>query len=371
MAAFRTGEPLRVLIGPRAFGDRPGDNRTMASTTLERAKDGDNYAFQELIAPYIRELHAHCYRMLGSLTDADDLLQETLIAAWRGLSGYAGRASFRAWLYRIATNRCLNAIRDYRRRVQSVPVPPFEPPAASRFGDVTWLHPFPSVWAEELAEPGPEARFERREAVELAFITVLQRLPPRQSAALVLVDAIGFSATEVAVMLDTTPTAIKAALQRARASVARDYVGRSHEPAGGRGSRQEDDLVRRFAISYVDGDVDGIVSLLTDDAWLAMPPAPHEYHRPNAVAAFLWASAEWRDGRSALVPTGANGQPALAHYLRVGAQSYPLASIIVLTMSADRVSGITHFLDVAGLASHFRLPAALPSADGAGMAIMP
>lgn len=339
----------------------------MDSTILERAKDGDDQAFQELTAPYIRELHVHCYRMLGSLTDADDMLQETLIAAWRGLAGYAGRASFRAWLYRIATNRCLNAIRDSRRRVRPEPVPPFQTPAASRYGDVTWLHPYPSAWAEELIEPGPEATFESRQAIELAFVTVLQRLPPRQSAALVLVDVIGFSVPEVAAMLGTTPIAVKAALQRARASVAQGCAGRSHKPAGGSGSQEENDLVRRFASSYVDGDVDGIVALLTHDAWLAMPPAPHEYRGTAAIAAFLRASAEWRAGRSTLVPTGANGQPALAHYLRADARTYTPASIIVLTMSGDRVSGITHFLN-ADLVGRFRLPDSLPAAGEASTA---
>lgn len=337
----------------------------MGSTILERARDGDDRAFQELTAPYIRELHVHCYRMLGSLTDADDLVQETLIAAWRGLAGYAGRASFRAWLYRIATNRCLNAIRDSRRRVPAEPVPPFEPPPPSRHGDATWLHPYPSAWLEELTEPGPEVTFETRQAIELAFVTVLQRLPPRQSAALVLVDVIGFSAAEVAGMLNATPIAIKAALQRARASVARDCAGHLHEPAGGCASREESDLVRRFASSYVAGDIDGIVALLTDDAWLAMPPAPHEYHGRDAIAAFSRASAAWRGGRSALVPTRANGQPALGHYLRLAdAQTYVPAGIIVLTMSGGRLSGVTHFLD-ASLASRFPLPASLEPADGA------
>jgi RNA polymerase sigma-70 factor (ECF subfamily) len=336
----------------------------VSSTILERAKGGDDQAFQELTAPYIRELHLHCYRMLGSLADADDLLQETLIAAWRGLGGYAGRASVRAWLYRIATNRCLNAIRDCKRRIPAEPIPPFQPPVPSHHGDVPWLHPYPGTWLEELSEPGPEARFETRQAVELAFVTVLQRLPPRQLAALVLVDVIGFSVAEVAGMLGSTPIAVKAALQRARASVAQDYAGRSHEPVGGSASCQEKDLVQRFASSYVAGDVDGIVALLTDDAWLAMPPASHEYHGRDAVVAFLRASAEWREGQSVLLPTRANGQPALGHYLRpVDASVYVPASIIVLTMSGERLSGITHFLD-ASLARYFRLPARLAPVDG-------
>jgi RNA polymerase sigma-70 factor (TIGR02960 family) len=346
-------------------GHRPArHNEQVSGTILERARSGDEQAFRELTAPYLRELHVHCYRMLGSLTDADDLLQETLIAAWRGLDGYAGRASVRTWLYRIATNRCLNAIRDARRRIPAEPVPPFPPPAPSRHGDVTWLHPYPGPWLEELTEPGPEARLETRQSVELAFVTVLQRLPPRQSAALVLVDAIGFSVAEVAGMLASTPVAIKAALQRARAAVARDYAGRAHEPAGGAGSHAEKHLVQRFARSYLAGDIDDIVALLTDDAWLSMPPAPHEYHGRDAVAAFLRASAQWRAGQSVLLPAQANGQPALGHYLPgADASACVPVSIIVLTMSGDRLRGITHFLD-AGLARYFRLPARLAPPGG-------
>ncbi len=329
----------------------------MSSSILERARAGDGRAFEELTAPYVRELHVHCYRMLGSLADADDLLQETLIAAWRGLDGYAGRASVRAWLYRIATNRCLNAIRNSRRRIPPEPIPPFRPPAPSRRGEVTWLNPYPGAWLDELADPGPEVRFEMRQSVELAFVTVLQRMPPRQAAALVLVDVIGFSTAEVAGMLHSTPTAIKAALQRARASLADHSAGRRHEPAGGSDSETENDLARRFASSYEVGDVDGVVALLTDDAWLAMPPASHEYRGREAIAAFMRASIGWREGRRVtLGPTRANGQPAFVHYLGLPCAQFSVpTSIVVLTMSADRINRITHFLD-SGLPRYFHLP---------------
>jgi RNA polymerase sigma-70 factor (TIGR02960 family) len=332
--------------------------RRVSSSILERARAGDDRAFEELTAPYVRELHVHCYRMLGSLADADDLLQETLIAAWQGLDGYAGRASVRAWLYRIATNRCLNAIRNSKRRVPPAPTPPFRPPAPSRRGEVTWLQPYPDAWLDQLADPGPEARFETRQSVELAFVTVLQRMPPRQAAALVLVDVMGFSTAEVAGMLDATPVAVKAALQRARAALAGDRAGPRHEPPGGSNSGAESDLARRFASSYEVGDVDGVIALLTDDAWLAMPPAPHEYLGPEAIAAFLLASAGWREGRPVtLVPTRANGQPAFVHNLGVpGARDCFPTSVVVLTMSADRISRITHFID-SDLPRHFQ-PAA-------------
>jgi RNA polymerase sigma-70 factor (TIGR02960 family) len=162
----------------------------VSQTTLDRAKAGDADAFRDLTEPYRRELQLHCYRILGSLTDAEDMLQETLIAAWRGLGHFEGRASLRAWLYRIATNRCLNALRDAGRRIPTEPVPPFQPPEPSRRGDVTWLQPYPDALLEQLPEqaPGPEARYETREAVELAFVVALQRMPPRQAAILVLRD---------------------------------------------------------------------------------------------------------------------------------------------------------------------------------------
>ena len=260
-------------------------------------------AFEELIVPYRRELLLHCYRLLGSLTDAEDVLQETLLAAWRGLGGFQGRASSRSWLYRIATNRCLNALRDRGRRIPPAPNPPFQPPEPSRHGDVPWLQPYPDALLEHVpdAAPGPEARYTAREAVELAFVAALQRLPPRQAAVLVLCDVLGYPLGEVAPMLDTTATAVKGLLQRARTSL---FLHRGEPPAPG--SAQERDLVRRFVEAFTTDDIDTLVTLLTDDAWLAMPPAPHEYHGAAAIASFLRASATWR----------ARPAPAVAAYPR-------------------------------------------------------
>ena len=237
---------------------------------------------RELVEPYRRELRVHCYRMLGSLTDAEDVLQETLLAAWRGLAGFEGRASVRAWLYRIATNRCLNAMRDAKRRVPVEPVPPFQPPEPSRRGEITWLQPYPDALLDGIADtaPGPEARYQAMEAVELAFVSALQRMPPRQAATLVLRDVLGFPAGEVADMLDTTPTAVKGALQRARAALDHDAATRAPRP----GADQERVLGRRFAEAFIAADIEGVVALLTDDAWLSMPPAPHEYHGIDAIA---------------------------------------------------------------------------------------
>ena len=325
----------------------------MSQATLERARGGDEQAFRELTEPYRHEVQLHCYRLLGSLADAEDMLQETMLAAWRGLPAFAGRSSLRAWLYRIATNRCLNALRDARRR-PAAPVPPFEPPQPTRHGEVTWLQPYPDTLLEGVvdADPGPEARAQARESVELAFIAGLQELPPRQAAALILRDVLGFPTAEVAAMLDTTETAVKAALQRARA---RRLSGAAPAPL----SAQERDLVRRFAEAFTADDIDGVVALLTDDAWLTMPPAPHEYQGGAAIGAFLRASAAWHgSGRFLLVPTRANTQPAFGCYLPVGSVYRP-AGLLVLTLSGDRVAALTRFF-CADLFARFGLPRAVP-----------
>jgi RNA polymerase sigma-70 factor (ECF subfamily) len=315
---------------------------------LGPAAAGDEAAFAGLFAAHRRELHRHCYRMLGSVTDADDLVQETMIAAWRGWADFAGRSSARAWLYRIATNRCLNAIRDGKRRPGPALAPPFAPPEPSRWGEVTWLQPYPDAW---LAGPGPAEQYEARESVELAFIAALQRLPARQTAAVVLGDVLGYSGAEVALMLGTTPASVKGLLQRARAALARDNGAGVPAPAAGSAAEQE--LARRFARAFSADDVPAVVALLTDDAWLAMPPAPHEYHGPAAIAGFLQASADARAAgsgqRFALTPARFNGQVAFGCTLgRSG------AGIVVLTLRGDRIGGITRFLDPA-LPARFRL----------------
>jgi RNA polymerase sigma-70 factor (ECF subfamily) len=292
-------------------------------------------SFRQLTAPYVGELHLHCYRMLGSLTDADDVLQEVLVAAWRGLDGFEGRASLRTWLHRIATNRCLNELRSRSRR-PAEPVPPFDPPEPTRRGDVPWLQPYPDADLE------PAARYQARETIELAFVAALQRLPPRQVAVLLLCDVLGFAAGEVAPMLDATPAAVKGLLRRARAGVDR--------PAGNQVSAGEE-LARRFADAYARDDVDAVVALLTDAAWLAMPPAPHEYQGPGAIAAFLESSRRGRAGRRfVLVPTSANGHRAFGVYLPDADGAPSPVGIVALAASAGRISRITRFLDA-------RLPA--------------
>ena len=331
----------------------------MEQTLLQRARDGDEWAFGELTDPYRRELQVHCYRMLGSLTDAEDLLQETLLAAWRGLAGFQERASVRTWLYRIATNRCLNARRSAGRRVPTEPVPPFQPPEPTTREEITWLQPYPDALLAGIADPapGPEARYQATEAVELAFVAGLQRMPPRQAAVLVLRDVLGFGSDEVASMFGTSHTAVKGALQRGRAALERAGAGRAPRP----GSAAEHDLPRRFADAFVAADLASVVALLTDDAWLSMPPAPHQYQGVGAIAAFLRASFAYRgDRRLWLLPARANTQPAFGSYLddpadRVAAP----AGLFVLTMAGDRIQAITRFhLDA--LYPRFGLPRSLP-----------
>jgi RNA polymerase sigma-70 factor (TIGR02960 family) len=335
----------------------------MSEATLDRARAGDRRAFGELTDPLRRELQLHCYRMLGSAQDAEDVLQETLVAAWRGLAAFEGRASVRSWLYRIATNRCLNALRDAGRRPPAAPVPPFRPPEPTRRGEPTWLQPYPDRLLEGIADPapGPEARYQAREAVELAFVAGLLGLPPRQRAALVLCDVLGFPVTEAAAMLGTSGASVKGALQRARATLEERRPSAVNRGAPRPGSAAERELTRRFADAFEADDVDGLVGLLTDDAWLTMPPAPHQYQGAAAIASFLRASAAWRAGRRfRLVPTRANTQPAFGCYLEDGrAPVAQAAGLVVLTLDGDRVSAVTRFLQVAVM-DRFDLPQTLP-----------
>jgi RNA polymerase sigma-70 factor (TIGR02960 family) len=331
---------------------------------LRRARAGDEQAFRALTDPYRRELQVHCYRLLGSLTDAEDMLQETLLAAWRGLAGFQERSSFRSWLYRIATNQCLNALRAAGRRVPAEPVPPFQPPEPTRRGEITWLQPYPDHLLEGIADtaPGPHARYEASEAIELAFIAGLQRMPPRQAATLVLRDVLGFATGEVASMLNTSQTAVKGTLQRARAAMDHHRDGADHRRAPRPRAVQERALARRFADAYVAADINAVVALLTDDAWLSMPPAAHQYHGTAAIRSFLHASFGFRGDRHMhLVPTHANTQPALAGYLSDPAQpAATRAGLFVLTMAGQKIRAITHF-HLGELYPRFGLAESLPN----------
>jgi RNA polymerase sigma-70 factor (TIGR02960 family) len=333
-------------------------------SALERARAGDDRAFEEITGPYLAELRLHCYRMLGSVQDAEDTLQETLLAAWRGLGQYEGRAGLRTWLYRIATNRCLNALRDNARRPRpDPPEPPFEAPRPTRRGEPVWLQPYPDALLDGLPDTavGPDAVYEAKETIALAFVVAAAHLPPRQRAVLLLRDALGFRSPEVADLLDASEASVNSALQRARATMTAALPARDRDRAPLPRSAREREIAQRFATAYAADDVDGVVALLTDDAWFSMPPATLEYQGPAAIASFLTQSARYRGGRRvALVPTRANGQAAFGCYVPDSrARLSPLHGILVLTMEGDRISAITRFIDGA-LAKHFGLPPTLP-----------
>ena len=252
--------------------------------TLERARAGDDRAFGELTDPYLGELRLHCYRILGSVQDAEDVLQETLLAAWRGLGQYEERASLRTWLYRIATNRCLNALRASERRPRSEPAgPTFLTTEPTRRGEPLWLEPYPDALLEGLPDTGagPEARYEAKEAVALAFVTAVQHLPARQRAVLVLRDVLGFRAAEVADMLQASEASVNSALQRARATMAHRLPGPDRERAPLPRSARERDIATRFATAFALDDIDAVVALLTEDAWFTMPPVTLEFQGPR------------------------------------------------------------------------------------------
>jgi len=329
---------------------------------MTRARAGDGDAFRALTEPHRRELQVHCYRMLGSFQDAEDALQDTLLAAWQGLGGFEGRASIRTWLYRIATNRCLNALRSASRRpAKEWGNPEVEPPEPTRLGEVVWLEPYPDALLEGAIDVplGPEARYEQTEAISLAFMTALQVLPARQRAVLILREVLGYHAGEVADMLDSTVESVNSVLKRARATLQRRLPPTGERaPAPAPDSPAEQALVAKFVRAYDSGHLDALVALLTADAFMSMPPIPLEYQGLDAVAGFL-ASIGFQGRRYDLVPTRANGQPAFGTYLRGPSGGIRHGTgLDVLTLTGDRIGAITHF-DNSVLAS-FGLPRSLP-----------
>jgi RNA polymerase sigma-70 factor (ECF subfamily) len=326
---------------------------------LAQAQAGDGEAFRDLVAPYRGELLAHCYRMLGSFHDAEDVMQEALLAAWGALDRFDGRA-LRAWLYRITTNRCLNFLRGRSRR----PLPaglPGEPgrsggpagPSAST--EPWWLEPYPDMLLAEPV-PGPEARYDARESIALSFVAGLQHLPPQQRVVLILRDVLGFPAAETADLLDTTATAVNSALIRARAGLRPERdphdVPLPKSPA-------EAAVVERFVDALEDFDVEKLVSVLTDDARFSMPPEPAEFHGPQAIVGFLRELPFWGD-EIKTVATRANNQPAVVYYRPDPvAQIWRVVGIMVFALRGDQISGITRFGD-RGLLARFGIPRTLP-----------
>jgi RNA polymerase sigma-70 factor (TIGR02960 family) len=334
--------------------------RVVTTDLMSRARAGDGDAFRELTEPHHRELQLHCYRMLGSFQDAEDALQDTLLTAWQGLGGFEGRASLRTWLYRIATNRCLNARRSASRRPKVWNVPEVEPPTPTRLGEVVWLQPFPDALLEGAIDVplGPEARYEQTESISLAFVTALQLLPPRQLAVLILRDVLGFHASEVADMLDSTVESVNSALKRARANLQRRRpltADREAPPAPN--SPSEDVTVAKFVRAWESADLDAVVALLTDDVFVSMPPIPFEYQGRGVVARFC-GSIFGAGRRFNLVRTRANGQPAFGAYLRTSTGICQGVGLFVLTLTDDRICAMTRFDN--SVLPWFGLPRSLP-----------
>jgi len=290
-------------------------------------------------------------------------VQETLLAAWRGLDRFEERASMRTWLYKIATNRCLNALRDTGRRPQRAAEswPGGAAPEPTRRAEPLWLEPYPDALVDDLPDtaPGPEARYEAREALALAFMAGLQRLPPRQRAVLVLRDVLGYPAAQAAEMLEASEVSANSALQRARATLSAQLPAASRDRAPAARSPRERELVGRFVDAFEAADVGKLVDLLTADAWLTMPPEPLEYQGHAAIAHFYVSRTWWGVQPVRLVPTRANNQPAFGYYLRDSRASVARAhGLIVLTLAGDKICAITRFGDNS-LFPHFGLPRSL------------
>jgi RNA polymerase sigma-70 factor, ECF subfamily len=328
---------------------------------LEAARGGDEQAFSRLVEPYRGELHAHCYRMLGSVPDAEDALQDALLRAWQGLPRFEGRSSLRSWLYTIATNASLRAIERRPKRVLPIDYGPAADPhegLAEPLTETVWVEPYPDERLGLADGPlGPEARYEQRESVELAFIAALQHLPARQRAVLVLREVLGFSAREAAKALETTPAGIDSALQRARKTVDERLPERSQQAT----MRSLDDselreVVDGFVEAWERSDVDAVVAMLTDEAAITMPPIPTWYRGREAVGGFLRRRPLARGRRWRIVPTSANGQLAFGFYLRDGEDgAFTAHHITVLTMRGRQIAEISAFLD-AELLPRFGLP---------------
>ena len=360
-------EPLKKLSG----GLRSSVMAAPEPSHQEQASEHASQAFERLAEPFRREIKLHCYRMLGSLHEADDLVQETYLRAWRSFDSFAG-GSFRAWLYRIATNACLNALAA-RKHVQRL-LPDQMGPATVQLPDgapateVAWLEPYPDANMEWIADdsPNPEARYTSRESVRLAFVATIQQLPPRQRAALLLCDVLGWAAAEAATLLGGSTASINSALQRARETLAKRDPG-DRLPLASRPNPAQQKLLGRYLQAWEGHDLDGFVALLREDATYTMPPWLQWYAGREAIRAFFawaWTSCSGLH----LVPTAANGQPAFAVYARTGADGpFEAHSIHVLGLDNDMISTLTLFVPPTGprLFSAFGLPLTLPDAPSA------
>ena len=335
------------------------------STLLPALRAGDEGAFQRLTDRYRRELLVHCYRMLGSFHDAEDVLQETLLRAWRGLESFEGRSALRPWLYRIATNACLDAIASRRRRALpngTNPAAEAGVPLPGPTNEPLWIEPMPDTLIDLRPAVNPEAHYDARESVTLAFLATLQTLPGRQRATLILRDVLGWRASEVADLLETSVAAANSALHRARASMKGYRADRKSADAPVADSAQTAALLSRYVDAWHAADAAGLVALLREDALITMPPLPLWYQGGTAIRWFFEtqlfvgeAAARFR-----LVPTAANGSPAFATYQRDASGVYRLGALQVLTLEGSQIAEIHDFLALADREfDGFDLPRAL------------
>jgi RNA polymerase sigma-70 factor (ECF subfamily) len=347
------------------------DQNSIESEYLFAARNGDHQKFSELTEPYRRELQVHCYRILGSLHEAEDMVQETLLKGWKRLDIYEGRASFRAWLYKIATNCCLDFLDQKKSRrllpfeksSPSDPKGPILPPTP----EISWLEPFPDEWLGDKTAFNPEARYSNTESISLAFLTALQTLPPRQRAVLILRDVLDFSANETSEVLELTTSSVNSALHRARTTLSQRYPRAEREDLNMSSMDEKTQrLLDRFVQAWESADVNGLVALLKADAALAMPPSPSWYQGQSAIGMFVAATVFVDNGifpgaalhRWRLIPTKANGAPAFAIYQRDENNEYQPFGLIALILDEDKLSQIISFIDPT-LPPLFGLPAKL------------
>ena len=326
------------------------DETSSPSELLASARRGDQRAFELLGERHRREVYLHCYRMLGSLHDAEDVVQETFLRAWRSIRGFEGRASFRAWLYRIATNTCLNALASRGRSRRILPydrAPPADAmPQGSPASDVDWLEPWPDSLQETVEDEAaaPDVRYEMREAIRLAFIAAIQHLPPRQRAVLLLRDVMGWSARESAALLDTSVASVNGALQRARATMRGRYT-RAEPTISGTITDEQYALLDRYRRSWENADVSAFVELLQEDAVITMPPWPQWYAGREAIGRFFsWTFRPEGHAPFRLKRITANAQPAFAFYGQWPDQEWRAHSIQVITLDGNTISAMTSFV---------------------------
>lgn len=329
---------------PKAERDVASPTQSIDGPVLSRGRN----SFAQFVEPYRKQIKTYSYRMMGSLHEAEDLTQEVFLRAWRSFDQYEGRSSIRTWLFQIATHACIDALRQRGRLRRIFPQFEFAPADDRPRGEppegISWLEPFPDSEIEQLPDdaPGPDVRYERREAVQLAFVAAIQYLPPRQRALLLLVDVLGWSAKEAASLIGGTPTSVNSALQRARSTLALRYTPSIPvEPANLHDDQSM--LLERYVHAWESKDLDGFVALLKEEATYAMPPWRHWYLGREAIRDFFGAAWPYY-GRFRLLPTRANGQSAFALYAESNGGGWRAHSLQLLKLETGRIAGLAFFV---------------------------